>query len=219
MRTGLLSIVFFFSFFFLGGEGGGRDTNFKININVYVIRFSFFSFNEIESKFLIYIYLVKLFYTDFLFGLLNSCCRSAYSDDWDIFTYTQEWPVAVCIKGKEEVKDSTQGFKDSRNYQLNNAAEFRSFLYIFLLYSTTLVLFHLACRDGEFTACGKHAILIFTLYNLYITIIYYILKWSKFPPKVHLSLSDTQKIKRSLGKYDSNLKQETDVLVNMYMSI
>ncbi|XP_062566794.1 ribonuclease Oy-like, partial [Saccostrea cucullata] len=26
----------------------------------------------------------------------------AYSDEWDIFTYTQEWPVAVCIKGKEE---------------------------------------------------------------------------------------------------------------------
>lgn len=179
-----------------------------------MLRFSFFSFNEIESKFLIYIYIVKLFYGDLLYFFY----RSAYSDDWDIFTYTQEWPVAVCIKGKEEVKHLTQGFTDSRNYLLSNAAEFRSFVYIFLLYSTTRVLFHLACRDGEFTACGKHAILIFTLYNLYITIIHYNLKWSKFPPKVHLSLSDTQKIKRSLGKYDSNLKQETDVLVNLYMS-
>lgn len=165
-----------------------------------MLKFSFFSFNEIESKFLIYIYIVKLFYGDLLYFF----CRSAYSDDWDILTYTQEWPVAVCIKGKEEVKHLTQGFTDSRNYLLNNAAEFRSFVYIFLLYSTTRVLFHLACRDGEFTACGKHAILIFTLYNLYITIIYYILKLSNFPPKVHLSLSDTQKIKRSLGKYDSN---------------
>ncbi|XP_078315459.1 ribonuclease Oy-like isoform X2 [Crassostrea virginica] len=35
--------------------------------------------------------------------LLGLCAAvSAYSDDWDIFTYTQEWPVAVCVKGKEE---------------------------------------------------------------------------------------------------------------------
>lgn len=173
---------------------------------------------KLSQSFLSTYILLSFFIQFFLFELLYFFHRSAYSDDWDIFTYTQEWPVAVCIKGKEEVKHLTRGFTDSRNYLWNNAAEFRSFLYIFLLYSTTLVLFHLACRDGEFTACGKHAILIFTLYNLYITIIHYILKWSKFPPKVHLSLSDTQKIKRSLGKYDSNLKQETDVLVNLYIS-
>lgn len=126
------------------------------------------SLSSLSMKlFLINIDVVKLFYGDVLFELLYFCCRSAYSDDWDIFTYTQEWPVAVCIKGKEEVKHLTQGFTDSRNYLLNNAAEFRSFLYIFLLCSTTLVLFHLACRDGEFTACGKHAILIFT-YIIYI---------------------------------------------------
>lgn len=34
------------------------------------------------------------------------------------------------------------------------------------------------------------------------------------PPK-----SSPVLIERSLGNYDSNLKQETDVLVNMYMSI
>merc|ERR1712179_333285 len=27
---------------------------------------------------------------------------NCYEDEWDIFTFTQEWPVAVCEKGIEE---------------------------------------------------------------------------------------------------------------------
>ncbi|XP_048733907.1 ribonuclease Oy-like [Ostrea edulis] len=35
--------------------------------------------------------------------LIGLCAAvSAYTEDWDIFTYTQEWPVAVCINGREE---------------------------------------------------------------------------------------------------------------------
>lgn len=129
LRTTGFFIISFFSCGFLGWGGGeSRIKSIKSTKTYYVIRFSFFSLNDIESKFL-YIDVLQPFYTDFLFGLLYFFCRSAYSDDWDIFTYTQEWPVAVCIKGKEEVNKSIRKFTDSKNYSLKQTIKFPSFLY------------------------------------------------------------------------------------------
>lgn len=100
---GFLCLFCFVLFFWGGGRRRRRIKIVKSTKTDYVLRFSFFSLNDIESK-ILYIDIVKLFLQIILLGLLYFFCRSAYSDDWDIFTYTQEWPVAVCIKGKEEVK-------------------------------------------------------------------------------------------------------------------
>lgn len=56
--------VFVFCFWGEGGGGGDRIKSVKSTKTYYVIRFSFFSLNDIESKFL-YIDVVKLFCTDF----------------------------------------------------------------------------------------------------------------------------------------------------------
>lgn len=59
-------VIRFLCFVFGGGGGGGGDRikSVKSTKTYYVIRFSFFSLNDIGSKFL-YIDVVKLFCTDF----------------------------------------------------------------------------------------------------------------------------------------------------------